>query len=290
MAFYIGQRLIYVMAIAVIMSLLVFAATHILPGDAAVMILGQYATPESLAVLRENLGLNLPLHVQYWNWASEFVQGDMGRSLAMDRPVAPIVWAALANSMQLAIISITCVSVIGITAGVLAGVYRGSIYDHASSLVAYLGISVPEFFWGILLVIVFAQYLGWLPSAGYAPLREGIGPYAAHMIMPVVTLTLTLMAHILRMTRASILEVLQSQYVKAARAKGLPEWIVILRHALPNSLLPTITVIAFDFGFLIGDVVVVESIFGYPGVGRLLIYSIHYLDHNARLHVRESDR
>ena len=278
MIVYVIQRLFYVVAIVVVMSVLVFAATHVLPGDTAVLILGQYATPDSLAALRAKLGLNEPLPVQYWNWAWAFLHGDMGQSLVMERPVAPIVWAALKKSLVLAALAMACVTVFGITLGVVAAVWRGKPIDYAVSMFGYLGISVPEFFWAIIFVLLFAGALGWLPSSGYAIIEEGFWPFVSHMIMPVVTLTLTLIAHVLRMTRSSMLEVLHSQYVKTARAKGLSERRVILRHALPNGLLPTITVLAFDFGWLIGGIVVIESVFAYPGVGRLLIYAMERHD------------
>lgn len=275
---YVAKRLGYVALITFVMSVLVFAATHVLPGDAAIMILGQARTPETLEALREQLGLNEPLITQYYRWASAFIQGDMGQSLTMERPVAPILWTALQHSLQLALLAMVCVTIIGLALGVLSAVYRGRAFDHIASFIGYLGISVPEFFWAILLILFFAEYLGWLPSSGYAPLSDGLGAYASHMLLPVATLTLTLIAHILRMTRASMLEVLQSQYVKTARAKGLPERVVLTRHALRNGLLPTITVLAFDFGFLIGDIVVIESVFGYPGIGRMLLFAMQRHD------------
>lgn len=278
MLVYVIQRLIYVVGIMVVMSMLVFAATHVLPGDAAVMILGHYASPESLAAIRAKLGLTDPLVVQYWHWASAFIQGEMGDSLIMERPVAPLVWAALEKSVILASLSMVCVTIVGLTLGVLSAVNRGRAFDHVASMFGYLGISVPEFFWAILLLLLFAGYLGWLPSSGYAEPGEDFAAFVSHMILPIITLTLTLIAHVLRMTRSSMLEVLQSQYVKTARAKGLPEKIVLVRHALRNGLLPTITVLAFDFGWLIGGIVVIETVFGYPGVGRMLIFAMERHD------------
>jgi peptide/nickel transport system permease protein len=275
---YVFRRLSYVAIVAAVMSLLVFAATHVLPGDAAVMILGQAATPESLAAIRAKLGLSDPLIVQYWHWAAAFVRGNMGQSLIMERPVAPVLWTALGKSLQLACLAMISVTVIGLTLGVCAAVKRNRPFDHIISVLAYVGISIPEFFWAIILLLLFAETLGWLPASGYVPLSDGLGSYAAHMVLPVATLTLTLLAHVLRMTRASMLEVLQSQYIKTARAKGLPERIVLVRHALRNGLLPTITVLAFDFGFLIGDIVVIESVFGYPGIGRMLLFAIQRHD------------
>jgi peptide/nickel transport system permease protein len=260
------------------MSVLVFSATNVLPGDVAKLILGQYATPESLAALRAKLGLNDPLHVQYWRWASEFLQGNMGDSLVMEQPIASIVWPALKKSVSLAILAMLCLTFVGLFLGVMSAVYRGRPFDHVASIFGYLGISVPEFFWAIVFIVVFSGYLGWLPSSGYVSLSDGLWPYVSRMILPVATLTLTLLAHVLRMTRSSMLEVLSSPYVKTARAKGLPERKVLVRHALRNGLLPTITVLAFDFGWLIGGIVVIESVFGYPGIGRMLLFAIERHD------------
>jgi len=275
---YVAQRLFYVIAIVITMSILIFLATHLLPGDAAVMILGQYATPDALEAIRRKLGLDQPLMVQYWSWVSGFVRGDMGESLIMERPVAPVVWAAFEKSMILAVLAMLSVTVVGLTLGVMSAFYRGRIFDHAASLFGYLGISVPEFFWGILFIILFAGALGWLPAAGYATLDDGLWPFLSHLILPTATLTLTLIAHVLRMTRSSMLEVLHSPYIKTARAKGLPDRLVLFRHALRNGLLPTITILAFDFGWLIGGIVVIETVFGYPGVGRMLIFAMERHD------------
>jgi peptide/nickel transport system permease protein len=237
------------------------------------MILDQYATEESLRALEERLGLNDPLHVQYWRWASAILRGDLSKSLVLERPIAPILWPAVQRSAILAVMSLALVIVIGIGLGVVAAVHHNRPVDHVVNVVTFLGISVPEFFWGIVLMLVFARYLNWLPAAGYVPLSDGVWPWLSRLLMPMATLTFTLVAHASRLTRSSLLEVLQTQYVRAARAKGLPEHVVLIRHALRNGLLPTITVLALNFGWLIGGVVVVETIFAYPGVGRLLVFA-----------------
>jgi peptide/nickel transport system permease protein len=275
---YVLQRLCYVIVIAAVMTVLVFAATHILPGNAAVMIMGKYGTPEQIAALETKLGLHQPLMTQYWRWASGFVQGDFGQSLIMDRPVAPMVAQALSKSLILAVAAMSFVTMLGLFLGVISAAYAGRTIDHVASVFSYLGISVPEFFWGIVLIVVFAGTLGWLPASGHAALSDGVGKFFSHLVLPVTTLTLTLLAHVSRMTRSSMLEALQSEYVKAARARGVPERLVIVRHALRNGLLPTITVLAADFGFLIGGIVVVETVFAYPGIGRLLIFAIERHD------------
>ena len=278
MLVYVAKRLGYVVIIAAVMPVLVFSATHILPGNAAVMIRGNYATPEQIAALEIKLGLNRPLAAQYWEWASGFLRGDLGQSLIMDRPVGPIVMEAIGKSLVLAVASMLIVTVLGIFLGVVSAIYVGGLVDHIASLFSYLGISVPEFFWGIVLIVLFAGMLGWLPASGAAAPSDGLGKFLSHLVLPVMTLTLTLLAHVSRMTRSSMLEVMQSQYVKAARARGMPERVVITRHALRNALLPTITVLAADFGFLIGGIVVIETVFAYPGVGRLLIFAIERHD------------
>ncbi len=278
MARYALRRLGAVVVVLAIMSALVFLATHALPSNTAQLILGQYSTPETQAALEHKLGLDLPLWQQYWRWASGVLRGDLGQSLVMERPVAPILWGALARSAPLAVLAMTVVTLLGPALGVLAAVTNGRWPDHAATIFTYVGISVPEFYWGLVLILIFGSTLHILPTSGAADLAEGIGPFLAHLVLPVITLTLTLLAHVSRLTRSSMLEALDSTYVKVARSRGLPERVVILRHALRNALLPTITVLAQDFGFLIGGIVAVEAIFAYPGLGRLLIHSLERQD------------
>lgn len=278
MLIYVVKRIAYIALILVVMSLLIFAITQILPGNVARMIAGQFASPESIKAIAIKLGLDEPLALQYWHWASGVLSGDLGRSLIMERPVGPLVRTALANSAVLAAISFVLVVVVGIGLGVVAAIRHNGLLDHCISIFTYFGISVPEFFWGIVLVLVFARYLQWLPSAGAADSDAGLGLWLAHLVLPAATLTFTLIAHVSRLTRSSMIEVLRSQYVLNARAKGLPERVVILSHALRNALLPTITVLAIDVGWLIGGVVVIEAVFAYPGLGRLLVFAIERHD------------
>ena len=278
MFLYVLQRIGAIALMVAAMSVLIFGATHLLPGNVVTMILGEYSTPEAQAAMEKKLGLHDPLPVQYWRWASAFVRGDLGESPITNQPVATVVWPALTQSLVLAAVSLACVTVFGIGLGVLAAVRKGKPFDHAVSLFGYIGISVPEFFWAVILVVVFAGALRWLPSFGYVPPSAGLRPFLSHLVLPVTTLVLTLMAHVLRMTRSTMLEVLGSDYVKVARAKGIPERTVLIRHALRNGLLPTITVLANDVGFLIGGIVVIESVFGYPGMGRHLLGAIEHHD------------
>jgi len=278
MVAYVVQRLGAVMVIMVAMSLLVFLATHALPSNTAALILGQYSTPETQAALEHKLGLDLPLPVQYWHWAKGMLEGDMGQSLVMERPVAPMLWDALSRSAILAVSAMAVVSTLGLTLGVVAAVWRGRWPDHAASIFTYFGVSLPEFYWGLVFILVFCSTFHLLPSSGYANLSDGFGPFIAHIVLPVATLALTLLAHVARLTRSSMVEALESMYVKVARARGLPERLVIVRHALRNALIPSITVLAQDFGFLIGGIVAVETVFAYPGLGRMLVGALERQD------------
>jgi peptide/nickel transport system permease protein len=279
MVSYIARRLAAVIGVLWAMTLLIFGIVHLLPGNVAYMILGEYATAEAIATLEARLGLNDPLWLQYWRWLSGLLGGDFGRSLVMDRPAGPLIAEALAHSAILAGISIVLVAVIGIALGIHSAVHKGTLSDRALTLAQYFFIAVPEFFWCILLILLFAAWLGWLPATGYTPIGEGgIVKWATHLILPVFTLVSGLIAHVSRLTRSSMIETLESGYVLAARARGVPEGRVLRRHALPNALLPTVTVLAVDVGILIGGIVVVETVFAYPGLGRLLIFAIENHD------------
>jgi peptide/nickel transport system permease protein len=278
MLLYVAKRIAYIAVIIVVMSMLVFAITQIMPGDVAQLVAGQFASDDVVAAVRQRLGLDRPLVVQYWDWAISFVRGDFGHSLIMERPITGVVVEALSRSAVLAAVSFVLVAIIGIALGVIAAVHHNRPIDHGVSVFTYVGISVPEFFWGIVLILVFAGIFGLLPAGGYAPIKDGFRAWLSHLVLPAATLTFTLIAHVSRLTRASMLETLRSNYVKNARAKGLSERVVLMRHALRNALLPTITVLAIDVGWLIGGIVVVESVFSYPGMGRLLVFAIERHD------------
>jgi peptide/nickel transport system permease protein len=278
MLIYALKRLGYVAVILAVMSVLIFWATQVMPGDVAQMIVGQFATDEQIRAVRAKLRLDDPIYVQYLRWAGALLQGDLGLSLMMDRPIGPLIREAILRSAVLAGISLLLVAAVGIWLGVFTAVRKDSKADHAVSVAMYFFISVPEFFWAIVMILLFAGYLGWLPATGYAPLSDGFWTWLKHIILPVATLVTGLVAHVARLTRSSMIETLQSQYVTAARAKGLPERIVIRRHALRNALVPTITVLAIDVGLLMGGIVVVETVFSYPGLGRMLIFAIEQKD------------
>jgi peptide/nickel transport system permease protein len=278
MGLYALKRLGAVVIVLTLMSVLVFLATHALPSNTAQLILGQYSTPETQAALEHKLGLDLPLTTQYWRWADGVLHGDLGQSLVMERPVAPVLWEALSRSAVLALSAMAVVTVLGPALGVVAAVNQGRWIDHTATVFTYVGISVPEFYWGLVLILVFGSTFHLLPTSGAVDLSDGVLSWVAHLVLPVITLTLALLAHVSRLTRSSMLEALDSNYVKVARARGMPERVVILRHALRNALLPTITVLAQDFGFLIGGIVAVEAIFAYPGIGQLLIFALNRQD------------
>jgi peptide/nickel transport system permease protein len=278
MAGYVLRRLLLIGLVLVAVSLLVFTITSILPASVAHLILGPFAPPEQVKALELKLGLNDPILVQYWRWASRLITGDFGESMLMNRPVAPILLEAIQRSATLAISAFVLIALIGVSLGVIAALRHNRPLDHAVSVATYLGIAVPEFFWSIVVILVFAAYLGWLPASGYEPLSAGFWIWLKHIIAPTMTLVFAHLAHVSRLTRSSMIEVLQSPYVTAARAKGLPERVVVVRHALRNALLPTITVLALDIGRLMGGIVVIETVFAYPGLGRLLVFSIQQRD------------
>jgi peptide/nickel transport system permease protein len=275
---YLLQRLVYAVGVVFAVSLLIFSITQILPGNVAYLILGDFAPLDQVHALEQSLGFNDPWYVQYWRWISGVVQLDFGDSLITQRPIGPMLLDAVMNSAILALISIVCVAVIGIWLGVFSAVRHGRMSDYIVSIFTYVVLAVPEFFWCILLIMVFAGNLQWLPATGYVPFREGFVPWAEHLVLPVLALVIGLISHVSRLTRSSMIETIQSPYVFAARARGVPEDRVIRKHALPNALLPTVTVLAIDIGVLMGGIVVVETIFSYPGLGRLLIFGINQLD------------
>lgn len=276
---FVANRILGLVGILFAMSVLVFGIIHILPGNVAYAILGEYATPAAVATLAAQLHLNDPLVVQYWHWLSAMLHGDFGQSIVMERPAGAVIAGALGRSAVLAGLSFALVATSGVLLGIFAATHKGRMSDRTLTLIQFLFIAVPDFFWSILVIIVFASWLHWLPATGYQPLAEaGFWAWLSHLVLPVTVLATGLVAHVSRMTRSSMLEVLDSRYVMAARAKGLPEWLVLCRHALPNALLPTITILAIDVGILIGGAVVVETVFAYPGLGRLLIFAIEHHD------------
>ena len=276
---YLARRLLAVMVVLLIVSLTVFAITLILPGNAAVMILGEYATADQLKALEEQLGLNRPWHVQYLSWIGSILSGDWGVSMRLSVPVGGLIAEAFWRSAALAVAALVTVTAIAIPLGVIAALRRGTWTDLLISVFAYLGTAVPEFVTAtLLLVFLAAPERGWFPAGGFTPFAESPVGFLYHMILPALTLSLILTAHIARQVRSEMSDVLASDYVRAARLKGLPEFHVVRRHALRNALAPAVAVISLDVGYLLGGIIVVEEVFAWPGLGRLIIYALQNRD------------
>ncbi len=268
------RRLALILYTLLVVSLIVFGITQVLPADAAVTLLGENATPAALAAVRAKLGLDDPVWLQYWHWLSGLLAGDFGTSMRTSQPVAPMMLTALARSLLLASLSLAAMLAVAIPLGLAAALRRGSLADLAAGLVSYLGVSLPEFVTATLLLMLFADRLQWLPATGYVPLTENFSDGLRHLVLPVLTVSAILIAHVSRMVRSETVDVLHSDYIAAARLKGLSPAAVLFRHALRNALLPVVTVVALDVGYLLGGIIVVEEIFALPGIGRQLIVAI----------------
>lgn len=275
---YVLKRVALILYTLFVVSLIVFAITQVLPADAAVMLLGENATKEALAAVRERLGLDAPLWQQYLSWLGGVVQGDFGVSMRTGQPVGPALVEALGRSLLLALLSILLMLALALPLGIIAAIRRGRIADLLVSVISYVGVSLPEFVTATLLVLVLADWLQWLPATGYVPLSESPGRSLLHLVLPVMTVSLILIAHVSRMVRSELVDVLHTDYVRAARLKGLSNRTVLFKHGLRNALLPTITIVALDIGYLLGGVIVVEEIFALPGIGRQLIVAIQSRD------------
>jgi peptide/nickel transport system permease protein len=262
-----------------VVSLLVFGITQVLPGDAAVMMLGENATAEQLAAVRQRLGLDEPILIQYLRWLAGVLRGDLGVSLRTGLPVTQMMLPAFGRSLLLAFLSIGLMLLIAIPLGILAALRRGGPTDLGVSLASYVGVSLPEFVTATLVLLTLANpAFGFFPATGFVPLSESFWSGLHHLVLPVLTVSVILIAHVMRMVRSELVDVLQTDYVRAAHLKGLSRRRVLFRHALRNALLPTITIVALDVGYLLGGIIVVEEIFAFPGIGRELIVAIQARD------------
>jgi peptide/nickel transport system permease protein len=257
-----------------VISVLVFAGTEVLPGDVATMVLGQGATEETKAALRVELGLNRPASVRYFEWLSNFLQGDLGRSLASGRPISDIVKNRLHNTLLLAACAALVSIPLSLMLGLLGATFPHTVFDWAASTAALFLISVPEFLVAAVLVLAFSVTWKLLPAISYSARFGGVWDALRTMALPILTLTFTMLAHMSRMTRATILEVMRSAYIEMAVLKGVSRRRIILHHALPNALGPIASVVALNLGYLISGVVVVEMVFNFPGLGRLMVDSV----------------
>jgi len=278
---YILSRILQMIPVIFIVTFFIFSITLLLPGDPAIAMLGEQASQEDLQALREKMGLNLPIPIQYGRWVAHVATGDLGVSLRSSEPVLDMIIGRAPVTLELTLFSILIGIAIGVPTGVLSAIRRNSWADAGSSVVAMGALAIPNFWFGIILIMFFSVYLRWLPSSGYVPfLSNPLGNVTA-MILPSITLGGGLAALIMRQTRSSLLTVLTADYVRTARAKGAREPRVIVRHALRNALLPVVTVIGLQVGTLLGGAVVTETVFSMPGVGRMLIEGIFTRDFPA---------
>jgi peptide/nickel transport system permease protein len=288
------RRLLEAIPVLLGVSVVVFLFLRLIPGDPAVTLLGERATPQALARVREQLGLNQPLHVQYVRYLGGLLHGDVGRSIRTNRPVAEEAGTRFPATVELAAAALALATLVGVGGGVVSAIWRGSLPDHLSRLVSLVGVSMPIFWLGLVLIWVFAVQLKWLPadgrldagtrytsSTGFVFLdallqrrADLAGTGLRHLILPALALSTVPMAIIARMTRSAMLEVLRADYVRSARAKGLGEWAVTWRHAFKNAGLPVVTVIGLQVGLLLSGAILTETIFAWPGIGRWIFESI----------------
>lgn len=289
------RRILMLIPVLLGMSFITFMVVHGIPGDPAKTIAGEKATPEQLAEIRESLGLDRPLHEQYFRYLGDLLRGDLGTSLITKVPISEEIAPYLAATAELAFTSLIIAVVVGVNLGILSAWKQNSWLDYGSMLIALVGVSIPVFWLGLMEQWLFAQELGWFPSSGridprleFEPITNFyildallmgdfylLGDVLMHLCLPALTLATIPMAVIARMTRSSMLEVMRSDYIRTARAKGLSEWIVIYKHTLKNATIPILTVAGLQLGLLLGGAVLTETIFSWPGVGRYIYEAIN---------------
>ena len=276
---YLARRVATILPTLFFVTILIFGLQQLLPGDPAMILAGEDQDPGVIAHLRQKMHLDRPLPVQYLYWIKGVLHGDLGESVRIQKPVGELILEKLPVTAQLASMAIVVALAIGITAGVVSAVKRGSAWDYAANVFALWGLSTPNFWLGILLILLFAVKLGWLPASGYVSPFEDLRGNLAAMIMPAFVLGNAFAAVLMRHTRSAMLQVLSSDYVRTARAKGLSERSVILKHALRNALTPVITLGALGFGELLGGTVLTESVFSIPGFGKLIVDAVFNRDY-----------
>ncbi len=268
---YIIKRLLLVLPVLLAVTFVIFTLLYFTPGNPAKAILGEVASPEALAALEEEMGLNDPFLVRYVNYVLDLLQGDMGTSYRTERPVSQELFTRLPTTLNLAFLSILIAVAIGIPVGIISATKQYSLFDNTSMVFALLGVSMPNFWQGMVLILIFSVWLGILPVSGFST--------PAHWILPAVTIGTSTAATIARMTRSSMLEVNRQDYIRTARAKGQRERVVVMKHQLKNALIPVITVIGLQFGWLLGGAVLTETVFAVPGIGRYMVDAIKNRDY-----------
>lgn len=275
MFFLIARRIVLALVTLLFISIIIFLGVEALPGDAATAYLGQSATPESLKALREEFGLNAPAHQRYLNWLGDMLRGDLGDSMSRrGKPVSEIIGNQFRNTVVLA----TAAAIVGIplaiVLGVLTGLTRDKWPDIVVSFVAILGMTLPGFVTATVLIYVFSLRLEWFPAIAMVPTDAPVSEILPNIVLPIITLTFIMVAHILRLVRTNMIDVMVSNFVQMARLKGVPFMKIVFQHALPNAMLPSINVIALTMAWLLGGVAVIETVFNYPGIGKLLVNAI----------------
>src|SRR5258706_8017232 len=276
---YLAKRLASILPTLFFVTILIFGLQQLLPGDPAMILAGEDQDPNVVAYLRQKMHLDKPLPVQYAHWIGGVLRGDLGESLRIQKPVTELILEKLPVTIQLAVMAMLIALAIGITAGIASAVFRGTALDYAANIFALWGLSTPNFWLGIMLILLFSVQLGWLPASGYVNPFEDLKANLAAMIMPAFVLGNAIAAVLMRHTRSAMLQVLNSDYVRTARAKGLHERVVILKHALRNALMPVITLGALGFGELLGGTVLTESVFSIPGFGKLIVDAVFNRDY-----------
>jgi len=277
---YIVRRLIHLIPVLLLMSIIVFSLTHLIPGDPVDVMMGEgHVDPIAEAALRAQLHLDKPIIVQYFYWLGGVMTGDFGTSVITREPVLDMVMMRFPATALLAISAAIVAILISIPAGIIASIRQNRLPDYCAMGISLGGISIPNFWLGIMLVLVFSQFLGWLPSMGYVPLFTNPTQAILHLIMPAITLGTAMAASLTRFTRSEMLEELHRDYVRTARAKGIKESTVILKHVLKNSMIPTITIIGLQIGGLLEGAVITETVFAWPGIGRMAIQAVFERDY-----------
>jgi peptide/nickel transport system permease protein len=278
---FLGKRLSAILPTLFFVSVLIFGLQQLLPGDPALALAGEDADPNVIAHLREKFHLDDPIPVRYAYWAGGVLKGDLGESVRIHKPVTELILEKLPVTIELAVLALAIALAIGISAGIVSAVWKDTAWDYAANVFALWGLSTPNFWLGILLILLFAVNLGWLPASGYVSPFEDLGENLKAMIMPAFVLGNAIAAVLMRHTRSSMLQVLSADYVRTARAKGLEERVVILRHALRNALIPIVTLGALEFGTLLSGAVLTEQVFTIPGFGKLIVDAVFNRDYSV---------
>lgn len=262
-------------------SILVFGVTYLIPGDPARMMAGTEASPEAVEAIRRRWGLDQPFWVRYGLWLLNMLQGNLGDSYFSKQTVAQLVGGALPITLELTILALLVALIIAVPTAIVSAVKVGSWFDVGAAAVGFVGLSIPGFWLGIMLIYLFAVQLKWLPAGGFQPIDKGIGVNLGSMILPAIALGTFASTQLMRYLRASLLDVLHADYVRTARAKGLRDWAVLVRHAVRNALIPFVTVLGVQMGYLLGGTVITESVFALPGMGRLVLTSVLNRDYQV---------